>query len=30
LLLDLVLDDPGKNTRDQLLDEARRLHSRTN
>ena len=30
LLLELVLDDPGKNARDQLLDEARRLHSRTN
>ena len=28
-LLELVLDDPMKNTRDQLLDEARRLHSRT-
>jgi tRNA nucleotidyltransferase (CCA-adding enzyme) len=27
-LLDLVLDDPSRNTRDQLVDEARRLHSR--
>jgi tRNA nucleotidyltransferase (CCA-adding enzyme) len=26
-LLDLVLDDPRLNTRDRLLDEARRLHS---
>lgn len=26
-LLELVLDDPKKNTRDQLLDEARRLYS---
>jgi tRNA nucleotidyltransferase (CCA-adding enzyme) len=27
-LLDLVLDDPRTNTRDRLLEEARRLHSR--
>jgi tRNA nucleotidyltransferase (CCA-adding enzyme) len=28
-LLDVVLDDPAKNTRDALLREARRLHSET-
>jgi tRNA nucleotidyltransferase (CCA-adding enzyme) len=29
-LLERVLDHPASNTRDQLLDEARRLHSRSN
>jgi tRNA nucleotidyltransferase (CCA-adding enzyme) len=29
-LLERVLDDPASNTRDQLLDEARRLHLRSN
>jgi tRNA nucleotidyltransferase (CCA-adding enzyme) len=28
-LLDLVLDDPSRNTREQLVHEARRLHSRS-